>query len=401
MEFWNVTEVPQSFLLWSGVVAVSAVMQRQVWFTLRRDELWYPSFYVLLLAPPAVGRKSTAVSMARGVVRLVDERSGFVTAETSSILPNAGTWQRLVEEIELRKHERGSNQWTGGTLFTGEIASFFRPGDDEGSAFLCELWDGWQGLWNRAIVRGPAKPYNPYLSILAGVHPFWLSSYMSRVWTQMGLASRVLWAFAARKPRLVPYPDDDTPERALAYKNLVDRLYELRRDVVGAFGLSREARRLGEALYVERIAKEQETRHDLPLGYLERKQNILHRLALVCCLSRRGGPDTGLIDAEDLQRAWDMLAQQEEAQRIALSHIGVTTTGECVRAVRTLVQDKREITLSAIVRQLIHRYDPQVIFDAVSVMELCGDLTIRGTEQRSGMRYADKVYAVQHKAGRS
>lgn len=81
-----VTEAPRRMHFWAGVSAIAGCLRRRAWLDQKRFS-WFPSFYVIFVAPPGVVSKSTTIDIA---MDLLNKVPGVKFG------PNAITWQALV-----------------------------------------------------------------------------------------------------------------------------------------------------------------------------------------------------------------------------------------------------------------------------------------------------------------
>src|SRR5687768_2028930 len=88
-EMAGFSEAPKQFHFWSGVGAVASALRRKCFIDMEYFR-WVPNFYIIFVAPPGVGTKSTATRFA---AKFMKEVPGI------HIGPNSLTWQRLIEEL--------------------------------------------------------------------------------------------------------------------------------------------------------------------------------------------------------------------------------------------------------------------------------------------------------------
>ena len=53
LQYASVTEAPKRMHFWAAVGAVAGCLRRRVWLDQKRFS-WYPSFYIVFVAPPGV-----------------------------------------------------------------------------------------------------------------------------------------------------------------------------------------------------------------------------------------------------------------------------------------------------------------------------------------------------------
>ena len=76
MTFTEGLPTPEIFRLWSGISTIAATLERRVWVATGRGVI-YPNLFVVLVAPPAVG-KSVAIDQS---IRAIQTATGLVAKE--------------------------------------------------------------------------------------------------------------------------------------------------------------------------------------------------------------------------------------------------------------------------------------------------------------------------------
>src|SRR5262245_38983278 len=113
------TESPESFHFWTGVSTIAGALRRKVW----TDHLNYqytPNFYIILVAPPGVATKTTAINAGMRFLRSINVRLG----------PQSLTWQALFEALKTASTAvkvPDTNQmliYSALTLGIGELGTF-------------------------------------------------------------------------------------------------------------------------------------------------------------------------------------------------------------------------------------------------------------------------------------
>ena len=70
LEYTKESESPDNYHIWAGLSAIASVVRRNIWLDQGLYVL-FPNMYVLFVGPPARTAKSTAMWLARQLVRQV------------------------------------------------------------------------------------------------------------------------------------------------------------------------------------------------------------------------------------------------------------------------------------------------------------------------------------------
>lgn len=318
VKYASVTEAPKRMHAWAGVGAIAGALRRRVWIDMRRF-VWFPSFYIISVAPPGIVAKSTTFDIAADLLRLVPGiRFG----------PNAATWQSLVTSFaassESFEYPEGSGDWhpmSPITLVASELGSLLNLQDREMVALLIELWDGKKKYEKITKMSGNDVIEAPWINLMAATTPHWIAENMPPSTVGGGLTSRCIFVYAEEKDKYVPYVDEVVLGEDEEYKRqLVADLEYIAVNLIGPYQITEAARVWGREWYVT-FWKAAKSRMDDRMieGYAARKQTHLHKTAMILSASRR---DDRVIERAELELANVMLEDLEQDMPKVFSRIG-------------------------------------------------------------------------------
>jgi hypothetical protein len=206
------TEANAAALLASGLVAVGCLIGRSPFCTLDGARHG-TNLNVLLIGPTNAGRKGTAATHARRLLREIDPEFS-----RSNVMPGLSTGEGLVNVIrDARPADAAGKGGDPGVtdkraLFVeGEFSSVLRVQRREGntlSATLRECWDGWT---LRNVTKGnPQTATDPHVAILGMITPAELRRHLDDCDFESGYLNRFILVWAERS-QLLPFgatPDD-------------------------------------------------------------------------------------------------------------------------------------------------------------------------------------------------
>jgi hypothetical protein len=305
-------EAPERFHFWTGVSAIAGVLRRRVYV----DEghyRHYPNFYIILVGPPGLVKKSTTINVGVGLLREVP--NVILGADCS-------TWQSFVEEVAEAKDifAEGDDQHveldslldqthtvtSAITLAISEFGTFFDPEDRAMVNVLTELYDGKvnSAFTKRTKTQGTDTIMNPFVNIIAGTTPDWMRDNFRGRFGGWGLSSRIIFLHCDEKERSVAFPHKlwaGTYERTM--ETFTADLIEISK-LQGTYTFSPDAEALYEELYDahgrRQTALNRHPHHDPWLSYyLARKLDHVIKLAIVLAASRRSELLITLSDMRD------------------------------------------------------------------------------------------------------
>lgn len=297
MDYTDGIPSPKEFRLWSGISALAGVLERRVWVNTARNIL-YPNLYVLLVAPPAVG-KSQAIQITAELWR---------NMKNLHVAPNNVTRASLIDALERAR--------TGKVLATGlfEYHSLAVAASEFGVllsahdlSFLSTLTDLYDCPVSYEETRRTNERHilikNPQLNIIAGTQPGFMSSvFPEEAWTQ-GFSSRLLMIYSTTAPKVSIFAEQD--DRQDLFKYLVRRLTEIGK-LLGPCAFEQDAKDLLENWFAGGCAPV--PTHTKLQYYAGRRLQSVLKLSMVSSISR--GTDL-IITLEDVERAMDWLFTAE------------------------------------------------------------------------------------------
>lgn len=353
VKYASVTEAPKRMHFWAGVGAVAGALRRKVWIDMRRF-VWYPSFYIIFVAPPGIVAKSTTVDIAVDLLRQIP---GIKFG------PNSITWQALVGAFEAAaeqfEYPAGSGEWhpmSPLTLTASELGSLINLQDRDMVNLLIELWDGKKGYEKITKMSGNNTINAPWINLQGCTTPHWIADNMPPATIGGGLSSRCVFIYADQKEKYVAYVDEAIQEGDDTLRtSLIHDLEHIATNFVGPFSISAEARNWGRNWYEGFWKGAQERMDDQMLeGYAARKQTHLHKLALILSASRG---DSQIISLEDLQLANIMLEDLEVDMPKVFSRIARTETSFQAERFIAMVAKKGQMSYEEAYRT-VHAHFP-------------------------------------------
>lgn len=330
------TEAPSSFHFWVGVGTVAGALRRKVW----TDHLTYqytPNFYIVLVAPPGIATKSTAI---RSGISLLRKIKGV------HLGPQSLTWQALFEAIKTAAEVvkvPDTNQvltYCALTLGISELGTFFRPENREFMDHLTNIWDAQREVIARQTLKdGEISIENPWLNLIAGTTPGWLKDNFPKVMVEGGLASRLVFVFQDKKQRLIAYPERLAVDRTQYRLEEEALLYDLQQigNLAGQYHFTERAYQWGEAWYATLHERKYNglSSSERFQGYLSRKQALVHKLAMVLAAS---SSNTLEIDQEHMVEAEAHITSLESNLSQVFDSIGVTPEAQVSNEILTVIK---------------------------------------------------------------
>lgn len=299
MEWNRGTEVPEQYYFWSGISALSALVNGQVYTKMGRYEI-YPNMYIVLLGPPGNG-KTSALRRAEKLIRGFEDISLSAQSETAEGLVRFMR-DKCVRPLPLPE---GNVDFTPVTCYLSELSNFF--GRDPGGMIdvLTGIWDcGGENFHRRTKGQGEDILPRPNLNLLGCTTQDWITTYLKSDIIGGGFTRRVVFVneMMGDDTKRVPWPED-TPESIRARDNCI-AYGRILREVRGEMVFAPGARAFWDKWYNTRIIpREPDVR-----GYHKTKPILVLKVAMLVALADR--PEK-TITVSDMELALALLEATE------------------------------------------------------------------------------------------
>lgn len=297
MEYTEGIPSPAIFRLWSGISTLAGALERRCWISTSRSVL-YPNLFVLLVAPPAVGKSQAIYNVSEL----------WLHTKKFKIAPDNVTKASLIDALDAADGKRviptGLLEYHSLLVSSSEFGVLVPAHDLEFLSVLNHIYDNPRTYReNRRSLNKNIEIVNPQLNIIAGTQPGFLASLLPEEAWSMGFTSRIIMVYAAVP--IVVSLFDKQEERGGQFKRLADGLKDFS-DLMGEAVWDEDAK-----VELERWMRggcEPVPQHSKLQHYTGRR--ILHclKLSLISAISRSGELRISLWD---VNRARDWLLHAE------------------------------------------------------------------------------------------
>lgn len=210
-EYASGNEAPPTYHLFASLAALSSIVSRRVWID-QSYFTFFPNLYIVLVGPPGA-RKSTAISIARGLLHALKTVpfSGECTSKEKLILDIVAT-ERAIGDLpeEHAKHRLYSPL----AIMASELSEFFQISGDGMVGFLTDVFDISFPYEHKTKNKGSVIVNGPYIVILAGTTPSWMTSYLREDIITGGFTRRCLFVLETDRHQRIAFPGITDSQRA-------------------------------------------------------------------------------------------------------------------------------------------------------------------------------------------
>lgn len=371
IDYTSASEAPNIFHFWTAVSTIAGALRRNVYI----DQVyfrWVPNFYIIFVAPPGIVNKSTTIDIGMRLLRNVPD---------VFFGPESVTWQALITSLSnaksLVEYSPGEDLVPACclTIPVSELGTFLTVKDDKMIDHLVSLWDGKVGEFEKATkTQGNDSIQNPWVNIIAGTTPSWVTSNFPMYMIGGGFTSRAIFVYADQKRQYVAYPKyQKTAEIQEVKELLIEDLITIG-NLRGEFQMTKDAIEYGEQWYKDLFEKTPlHLKEETMGGYLARKQTHIHKLAMVLAVAES---DKLVITRSLLEKAIQITDSNEENFSRVFKHIGASAEGALAQSLIRLVAINGKLPVMAIYNALMLKASKRQIDDAISICQKSGRLDV-------------------------
>lgn len=376
VEHTSYGETPAKIMRWVGIATLAGALRRKVFI----DQLsfqWSPNFYLLIVAPPGVVKKSTSIGLGLKMLRRI---------EGIDFGPQMVTWQQMITHMAGTREtvlvDGEDFEMSCCTVSLSEFGSFFDPSDRNMITNLTDMWDGkLETVVKETKTSGTDEIVNPWLNILACTTPKWIASNFSANLIGEGFGSRPIYVYADTPQKSIAYPKRNmmSGQDMQAFKQRENELtYRLGKiaQYAGEYRMTEEAYQWGEAWYADYMQKQMARGNSAETGVYARLQTHLHKVAMVLSAAREKFP---VIDVQEMIDADAMLQDLGEDVTKVFSFVGQSAITGASRELVELLTKRGQMPSETIYREYFYKSMTKNEFnEAVQSAQAAGLVDVNG-----------------------
>lgn len=353
------SEAPLSYIKWTGLFTLSAVLRRKVKIPKSILGSWEcpPHLYIMFIAPAGEARKTTTQSYA---IDLLDELPDV--KKGPAIVTQASLLNTLVDSDDASVY-----------LISEEFSDLIMKSKGEMFEFLTSMFDGKKSIEASTISRGVQFVEKPCVNLLAATTPVWVTENMSEAVIGGGFASRVIFIYeeTVRRKQLIYKGTVGLDKLPLMRKKLVEDLIHIDLNIKGDFDLTPDA-----AMFIEEWYQVRKPEVNKKLkGYHERKPAHLFKVAMLLHIARS---DDLSISVEDLENALSELSKIEVKLPRVFEAVGKNPFSFELKHIAQYVREEGKVERAVLLEHFAASAPPSMLIDLIS--SLCTIKVIKAVE---------------------
>ena len=358
LEYTAGHEAPEEFHLWVGLTMLSTAVARKCYFDNSYYKL-YPNLYVILVAPPGVGKKTVSISIGTELLR--------VACPDTIIVAEKGTPEKIVNLLAnphgIRKASGGMKlvHESKGLILAPELTTFMgREQYNEGlTILLTRLFDCPEIFTNSTISRATETLRDVYVTMLGATTPSEIGKAIPPSACGGGLLSRLNLIVRETTPRSVPFA---LPINTLLREWLITELSTIHRESVGRFTVTDD----GREWYIRYYEKWKTKMEDGALAGGERQPDQVFKIGMLLAISERSGL---ILNSDTLSRALQIIEATSSGMEFAVKAISNTAAGDqCENVVTAIRKQGGVMQHTALLKSLWRKMNAKEIQQAIDTL---------------------------------
>lgn len=188
LEYTKIIPSPSIFKKWCGLSLIGGCAERRCWTTLNSRSV-YPNMFVMLLSPPGIG-KSFIID---GMADILADVGGIHTS------PTMVTSKNFIDYLKMKPksftYDGLATTYHAMQVLSSEYGNLMDSHDTCFLNILNNLYDNIPVFKESTRMRGENLIINPYINLICGTQPKFLSNILPEAAWGMGITSRFVMVY--------------------------------------------------------------------------------------------------------------------------------------------------------------------------------------------------------------
>lgn len=399
------TEIPSLFCIWSAVLILAAAIKREAWLDMGILGKMYANFYIILIGPAGVAKKSTALEIGNKIfkgmpkyivnpnLRIMKDiktvsNKGTMEYILNKLLPGSRGWTRkallnetgaqLVDKHGVKQFYHDTSE---GMIFAPELAALL--GKEKYNAttttILTDLFDAREVYEWGSIAHGDKYLKKSLIQFVAGTTVDGFRDSVPQTAKGDGFLSRTILVYVPNPKRIFDLPRH--PKNAPTITDLQERLAWITEHTIGRYELDKDAkvwwtrwyREWKQALLSEGKMQTVKSRMDVHLK----------KLAFILCAQSYSG--SKLITKQHLRDAKRLLYGTLKSNPQLIDELETNKNTIARTKVGTYIKNKGDVTRTVCMRNT--SFSASEIDSAIHYLKAIGSIRVVKAAKKMNDRY--------------
>jgi hypothetical protein len=374
LEFNKDSEAPLSFLTWTAVSTIAAVLQRKVFFEWGALRL-YPNCYIVLVSEPGKARKGTALGPALSMLREI----GIPMSAESTTRAQLVRALRMSNAANIDVNTGAGESHSSLTVFSPELTVFFGYREPQLIQDLADWFDCGDEWQNTTKTQGSDKIIGVYLNLIGATTPALIKTTLPAETIGGGLSSRIIYVYEMNRRFRNPLPTFPISKEGKALRVSMMRDLEQIHQLKGRFKAHEEYLKAYSDWYMT-MPSDPPFDERLFGGYWSRRATHVIKLATIMSASRSLEM---IVRLEDFELALTLLEETEKKMPYVFSGYGRAKHADIIEPIMNQIIRCGEIEFGVLLKHFIRDVSQAELESIVEAMTSTGFCT---TVMKEGKR---------------
>ena len=293
---------PSLFRRWAGISVIAGALERKVWVRTMGSNV-YPNMYVVLVAPPGVGKSEVTWRVRELWTGLEDHHVASSSVTKASLIDELAAAVRRHVLTSPKPGQNPVDSFNSLLLCSNELGVLIPSYENDFMNTLTDLWDGKGYSESRRTKKTEHNIKKPYLNFLAACTPSYLMHVLPEGAWDQGFLSRTMLIYSGERQLRSLFAETEFD------KNEWGRLQSSLESIGGLYGEMGWSKGAAEMIDNFHMTEGNPAPdHPKLLSYNIRRTVHLIKLCMVSSVSRS---DELTIREEDFERAHGWLYEAE------------------------------------------------------------------------------------------
>lgn len=301
MTYTNGIGSPEIYRRWTGIFTLAAALERKIWTTTNRGDL-YPNLFVFIVGPAAAGKTLAAVHARKLLQKLTDHHIAPSSISRASMIDALHKAERKL--VHPQDKDEPIKAFNSLTVFSMELGVLIPGYENDFMHTLTDIYDNEPYSETRRTNKLDIQMAKPQINLLAATTPSYLNHLIPEGAWDQGFLSRVILVYHG------PVPPQDlfngvAPTLSLG-RDLEEDLLSIGK-LYGKFKFEEEAAQLINDWHKQ--GGNPKPDHPRLMNYNSRRTSHLLKLCMIICASNGDSP---VITVDHFAEALDTLTEAEK-----------------------------------------------------------------------------------------
>lgn len=362
-EFTSSITSPPLFRKWAAIAAIAGALERKVWVVTQGSPV-YPNMYIVLVAPPGVGKSEVTWRVRDMWSNLEDHKVASSSVTKASMMDElAAASRRWV----THNPENPVESFNSLLICTNELGVLLPAYENDFMNVLTDLWDCKDySESRRSSKKEPINLKKVQLNLFAACTPSYLVHLLPEGAWDQGFISRTMLIFSAERQIRSLFDDFSTDQ---GEQKIIQENIERIASIYGKMSFSEDAAQLINDWHMR--GGEPKPDHPKLVSYTVRRTVHALKLAMISSVSES---DDLIIEKRHVQRAFDWMVEAENHMPDIFKSMANVGTGKIMEEAwyyiyQTHAKEQKPVMSHRLIQYLQEKVPVHNIQNTIDMME--------------------------------